>query len=250
MKSFLKKIIFVFSVAPSILAGQTRENDSMFYVWFDQVIGLEHTGLNNGKQFVNLDANKIFEDKHPYFYSNDPLKGSITYDGQTYYDINMKYNQEIDALIVKLNSPSAPSIIQLVSDKVESFVINNFKFIRLESIKTNTHFVSGFHQVLLESDELMVLKRQKKSKSKHIETSESNRLYYEYLGVTKYILFYEGMYKNIKSKSDIIKIFPEAKEKIRKFYKTHKRLLKKEHDLFLIRLFDQIITPSVSKNEF
>ncbi|MBQ4821841.1 hypothetical protein [Aquimarina sp. MMG016] len=241
------KMLLLFLCLPLLFFGQ-QKNESEYYNWFDTIIGKEHTGLYNGKQYVDLDINKILNNKHAFFFSDEVLTGSVIYDGQPYYNVGIKYNLEQDKLLIALKPGSSASVMQLIYDKVEEFTINDYRFIRVENIDKK-NYTNGFHQVLLDDNEILLLKKHTKSKIKSADDLEGNKQYYEYRSKSKYVLYFDQDYKgDIKSKTDIITIFPELKKEIKQFYKAHKLLRRKNPDAFMKKIFAEIINPS-SKNE-
>ncbi len=240
----INKSTIVFLFLPFVFLGQAQKEEITYYNWFDNVIGQEHTGLYNGKQYVNLDINRVFGEKHAFFLSDKVLKGSITYDGQTYYGVDMKYNLETDKLLVALKPGAVASILQLIRDKVDEFTINDYKFIRIDGFTENNTVINGFHEILLQNASYQLLKRHKKTKRKRLENLGGNKLYSEFLSANKYVLFADGNYRSIKSKTDIIKIYPALKKEINQFYNKNKALRKSKPDRFIQRLFEKVIRQS------
>ncbi len=245
---FIKSVTFILWLLPYIFFGQVEQENSKYYGWFDQVIGPENTGLYNGKQYVDLYINRIVDNKHAYFYSNEPVSGSVTYDGQTYYNVNMRYNLETDQLLIHLKPGSVASILQLIYDRINRFTINDFRFVKVKSSYEDGSGINGFHMVLVENANFLLLKRHTKSKARGTKQIVGDRLQYEFISKTKYVLYNNSMYSDIESKADIIENFPWIKNEIKQFYKTYKPLLKRNPDTFMQRLFTEIIEPSSSKN--
>ncbi len=244
MRCFLWVIVFV-SIFFQDAASQIKSHNAPYYTWFDQVLGLENTNLMNGSYYISKYAGRIIGDKHPYFFSDKPLKGSVVYDDQHYSNVDIIYNLEIQTLIIKLNTGLGSSVMKLVHDKVNSFIINTSKFIKVDDFYDDGSRISGFHEEILQETFFSLLKRHLKIRK------ESNvieqKLYYDYSSSYTYILFYNNSFKKIKSRSDMVNIFPELKNEIKTFYKSYKPLLKRDSDAFMQRLFLQIVKPSLSK---
>lgn len=241
-KTTKNTIVFLF--LPFIFFSQVKEKENLYYNWFDQVIGQEHTGLYNGKQYVNLDVNRIYKGKHSFFLTDKVVTGSILYDGQIYYDVDMKYNLETDNLLIALKPGAVASILQLIRDKVDRFTIEDYTFIRIDGFKENNTLVNGFHQVLLKNTAYSLLKRHQKIRRKKIGNVGDNKLYFEFVSKNTYVLFADGHYKRIKSKGDVIKMYPTLKKAINQFYIKNKTLKNSNSDRFMQRLFETIIKQS------
>ncbi|MEW7291507.1 hypothetical protein [Aquimarina sp. 2304DJ70-9] len=235
----------VFFLLPFAVFGQDVDKKSSYYDWFDQVLGREHTGLYNGKQYVDLDINRIHDNKNAFFLSDKVMNGSVMYDGQTYHNIGMKYNLEKDILLVTLKSGTTVSIIQLIRDKIDEFTIDGYRFIRITDILEDNTSINGFYEVLVEDSSFSLLKKNKKNRRKNIQAGRL--LSYEFASANSYILLMNKKYKKVTTaKADIIKIFPEHKKEIKQFYEAYKRLRKSEPDTFMQRLFKKIVNPSSS----
>ncbi|AXT60217.1 hypothetical protein D1816_07590 [Aquimarina sp. AD10] len=242
------KSFSVFFMLPFIFFAQLKE-ESAYYNWFDTVIGQEHTGLYNGRQYIDSYINKIYENKHPFFHLDKVYKGSVTYSGQTYYDVGMKYNLNSDHLLITLKPGAMVSVLQLVHHNIQEFTIDGSRFIRIDKDIYKDVPQSKFFEVLLENPSFSLIKSHRKKKKERIENVGGNKLYYEFVSVNKYILLSKGKSEVISSKYDLFNIYPIAKKEIKQFYVKNKRLRKSQPDRFMQRLFEKIIQPIESKNQ-
>lgn len=226
---FLFKVFFFYC--------QTHSNEKDYYKWFDEIIGYENTGLYDGLEYKK--DYRTINKNHNYFITNKFLTGNIIYDGQSYYDIKIKYNIYNDELIVKLPIQSGYSIIKLISEKVERFSINNHQFIRLSENNNSSSIknISGFYEITFQSKFLFFLKKYKKSKKKQLE---KKFIYSEFKDNNEYFLYYNNEYYKIKSKKDLIKLFPKQKKDINTFYNTNRISLKSNSDIFMKRLMKHL----------
>ena len=247
MKEIKKSSAIVFLLAPFIFFGQAEQNENFNYNWFDSIIAQKHTGLYNGKQYVDTDINKIYDNKHAYFLSDKELVGTLIYDGQIYYDIPMKYNLENDKLIVTLKSGTSLTILQLISDKISEFTIDNYRFVRIKGGAGDNVWINGFYRALLEKPSFSLLKKHKKIRKKRLEGNKE--VLYQFVNDDGYVLLNGQNYNKISSKGDIIKIYPSLKKEINLFYKDNKRLKKSQPDGFIQRLFEKISQSLLSKSE-
>lgn len=246
----VRNIIIVFFVFPAFLFAQDTEEESNYYNWFDQVIGQDHLGLHNGKQYVDRDKNVLFDNKHAYFKTTEFLKGSVVYDGQTYYDADMQYNLETDDLVVGLKSKERASVFKLIREKIDGFVIDGHRFVSINNFEEDNKVINGFQEIMLENTSFTLLKRHKKNRTKKIKQKGRRRhLYYAFLGSYSYGVLIDKVYTIIDSKSDVVKLFPTLKKEINNYYGKNWRLRKSQPDRFVKGLFETVITPSTLKKE-
>jgi len=98
--------------------------------------------------------------------------------------------------------------------------------------------------VLHRDNDLLLLKKNKKSRKNKLDKSDGRKLYYEFTSAKKYVLFSEGVYKSVNTMSEIKGIFPDTKKEIKTFYQKNKRLKKSDPDRFMKRLFETILQSS------
>ncbi|GAA4276154.1 hypothetical protein [Aquimarina mytili] len=242
------KSTLAFLVLPFLFYGQANNEEIAYYNWFDRMLGEEYTGLYNGKQYIDPDINKIFENKHSFFLSDKVLSGSITYNGQTYYNLGIKYNLETEQVIVTLKPGAVTSVIQLIADKITSFYIEDYKFVRLDNTLNSKHPISGFFQIITEHPHFILYKKNKKNRKERLEDIGGSKIYYEFTTKSQYILFMDKAYHEVNSKDDFISIFPETKQEIKSFYSTQKKIRKSDPDAFMKQLLEDVIYRSISKN--
>ncbi|GAA4272169.1 hypothetical protein U6A24_11735 [Aquimarina gracilis] len=244
------KSICAFLLFPSLFFGQIDKEYKTSYVWFDNMIGREYTGLFNGKKYIDTDINKIFANRHPFFLSDKVLLGTIIYKGQTYYDIPLKYNLETDNLLVSLKSKSSTAILELIKSNISHFEIEGFEFRSLKNIGNTKEITRGFYQIVYENSDMTLYKKLKKNRKKRIEDLGGSKIYFEFIKEYTYILFYDSTYHVVKSKNDIIEIFPDTKQDVKLYYGNNKILKKTEPDSFMKGLFERIASESLLKNDF
>lgn len=212
-------------LSPSLFSQEAKT-----YSWFDEAVGATNTGLYNGVEYIEQHRN--INENHKFFLSRDFLPGTLYYDGQPYFSQLLKYNVFDEVLIVKAKE----SLFQLINNKVDGFEIGGHRFI---NVKTETHpRVQGFYEVLLENEQVMVLKRH----SKYInELRDRKFVHYEFKPENNdYEIKYNDEYYEISSRRDVMKIFPGLKKEIRDLYSSERALRKANSDEFMIRLFKEI----------
>jgi|FLOH01.1.fsa_nt_gi hypothetical protein len=230
-------LAFFFILNTAYISSQTSSNDRDYYNWFDSKLGLENTGLHNG--IIYEEIYKTIDGNHKFYLTSQFTKGSIIYDGQAYFDVEMKYDIYEDVLIVKLPSHSAYYIIKLINDKINRFSINNHQFIK-KSERNEEFFnetISGFYEIYFQSEHISLFKKHKKSRKERIGESF---VYNEFKDDSEYIVSYKNHYYKISSKKDLKTLFPKLKKNINNFYKSNKRLFKSDNDSFMIQLIKHV----------
>jgi len=233
-------IIFCFFTLNSIsFYGQTYANQKTYYKWFDSIVGVENLGIYNGVEYYK--QYRTIEGSNEFYISNQFVKGDIVYDGQPYYDIDIIYNVYDDEIIIKLSNQKAFNIIQLIKEKIESFSIDNKRFVRVYNDK-NEDFINikeGFYELLFQDNYLTLYKKYIKRRSERLDKDFA---YYIFKDNKEYFLKHNQKYYSVNSKSNFSKIFPEHKKNINTFYKNNKVLRKSNYDMFLNKLSSYIET--------
>ncbi len=243
----MKKGILLFLLWPFAFYSQVDQAEAQFYNWFDNLIGIKHTNLFNGKQYIDTDVNKIFEQRHAFFLSDKAQIGTILYSGQTYFDIPMKYNLETDHVIVSLKSNNTTSLLELIDDNIKSFSIKGFRFEKLDTTHIDQSTIKGFYEVMLTQPEFSLYKKNRKNRKERFEDLGRSKIYYEFIADNSYVLFYQNIYRDIASRNDILNIFPKKQKEIKLFFKENKSQRKTDYDTFLKELFSSIIHDSNSE---
>lgn len=222
---------FFIIVYPSLLLGQDQPE---LLKWFDTQIGIENSNLFNGTAYV--DRHRTINAKNKLF-GNASGSGSVSYDGQWYPDLQMRYNIFDDVLVVQLQSGMGLNIIQLVKEKTDRFTIHGSEF-RNISQSENSGNVAGFHEVLWEDKTFSVLKKHAR---KLIEKRDRQISYYEFEPTEGYIAFsYDSTAYLISSRNDLVKRFPQYREEIQSFYKENNALQRSRPETFYINLFREL----------
>jgi hypothetical protein len=239
---FTKKIINFFLVSFLIINtlsvhSQTNSDRINNYNWFDSKIGIENTGIYNG--IIYKEKFRTVKGNHKFYLTSQFINGNIIYNGQPYFNVEMKYDIYEDLLIIKLPDDSEYSIIQLMNDKIDEFSINNHKFLKI-SEKYEKFFneaISGFYEISYQSKHLNLLKKHIKSRKERIV---GNFVYSKFKDESEYIIFFNDEYYKINSKKYLIKLFPKLKKDIKKFYNFNKQLQKLDQDKFMTNLIEHI----------
>lgn len=223
----------------ALISGSRAQDSTQrdYYNWFDSEVGIENTGLFNGIRYREL--YRVKDNKHKFFQSPEFLTGDLSYDGQPYYDIPMKYDLFEDELIIELKAQSGTSILRLLKEEVDAFEIDGHRFRHLRNTKVyrSNDNIDGFYEVLSETGSIRLFKKHLKIRKKVLE---DKMVLNEFRKDDGYFIEHDGLYYPISNKNDLIRAFPESKKQINDFYSGSKYLLKTDPDLFMIRMTERL----------
>ena len=234
-KSCIALMLMSFLFTANALLAQDQALSS-YYNWFDAVIGVENTGLFDGIQYN--ERYRTINEKHKFFAAPKFLVGSLIYDNQPYYTVDMKYDLYEDQVLVRLDNPDGGDIIlQLIKSKVKEFTLEGSKFVNLDYGLDDPENLLGFHEVLFSKNELIFYKQNKKSKKDRLD---KKIVYSEFNDDSNYKLFYNNEFYPIKNKRNLIKLFPELKKAINAYHNTNSILLETNPDAYMVQLLRSI----------
>jgi hypothetical protein len=170
--------------------------------WFDQVIGIENTGILNGRRYkVEFHSGG----SNPFFGSGES-RGAVTYNGQT-YSVPLLYDIYQDQVVVKhLTKSGAVWFVQLDKRIVTEFVLEGKRFKK---------YSDRYHQVVFESDRFSLVC--KRAKISSVRNGIRN-----YLEDNQYFLLRPNTKTRFSSVSDFKKLLNQKadKEKFNAFIST------------------------------
>ncbi|MBZ4036262.1 hypothetical protein K6T82_15925 [Flavobacterium sp. 17A] len=239
MKNHKKQhiLILIFGLFLNIcnLYSQNIKEESI-YNFFDNAVGVENLGVNNG--YAYKDIYTTIDNNSMYYVSNNFTKGSVNYDGQIYYDVNLKYNTYKDELILSPRAESKYSTISLIQDKTSAFTLNGKNFVYLnKKLSPLSELTTGYYEITALRDGFnFYIKHSKKLENKTVD----NKVYSNFIDNNSYFIFYKNSFYNSNNKSEILKIFPNQKKQINDFYAMNRELRKSDNDQFMINLLKHI----------
>ncbi len=202
--------------------------DESLYSQFDKIIGPNNTKLSYGVIYKEK-YRKKHRDNHNFYQDDSFKRGSIIYRGQVFNNIELKYELVDDFLVIQLSNNNQITSIIPEKSLVQKFSIENKKFINSSSF--------GFLEELLIKEEFSVLKKHRKLSK---ENRDADYRYHTFKKQEGYILFYNDNYFSIDSKRDFVKLFPNSKKQISKFYKDNKFLIKNDYKTFVAKLITSL----------
>ena len=218
---------------PKHSLSQVSTVNSDYLDWFDKIIGIENTGLYSGIEYVPV--YRVVNDKHQYFFSQDFINGTISFDDQLYPNVNLKYDIYQDILLLEIQQGLGKGIIQTIKSRLDFFLINERKFVNL-SFSNDDVKLNGFYEVL---DTFNTFVLYKKHILRSAKISNNGIFNYEFRkGKDEYYLKFKNQYYEIKSVRDLIEIFPQFRKQINKYYDRNQ--FRKDKDSSLILLTNRI----------
>jgi len=201
----------------------------------DKKIKLLNLPINNGPIHKNYDLT-INKENHRYWITNDFITGKLVYNSDLFVNLSLKYDIYEDEIVYLPDPENSLIKINLIKNNINSFEINNSKFINLSS-KLSDKFKKGYYELKFSTKKgTLYIKHIKDRK----EIINENKNLIQYLYRKEYVLYSSELYYEIKSKKDIINIYPLQKNIINKFYSDYEKLEEANKDLFLINLLKQI----------
>ena len=238
MKSIFWPALFFLSaiINSPVLVAQEVQDTTAAYKWFDQVVGKENTGILNGIEYIeqHISLNEYQKFLGSIYYT----PGTVVYEGQAYYDVDLKYNVYDDLLLMRSNNSSP---LQLHKSRVQEFSLNGNDFINIQT--DTTAAVHGFHEVLVENEEFSLLKKHRKYFKKFFDREYA---YYEfYENSPGYAIAKGEGYHPANSRREVISAFPDHAREIRQFYRERRKQARNNPDNFMTELAGRLAQLSI-----
>jgi hypothetical protein len=196
---------------------------------YDQSLG-SNSRLYNGIKFIDPYEGKAV-DGFPYYLVDDWQIGSIQYDNQFYDKIDLLFDIAHDHVIVE--SAGTNQKIQLISEKIQSFIINNQLFVRLQSPD------AGFYRQVY-SGELKIYAKYYKTVQ---EKMDDKSIITEFLSKRRLYIVKNKIAHTVTSKASALKVLRENKGEINKFLKKENISFKQDKEYALLKMaeyYDQL----------
>lgn len=248
MKNYKKKNIILLllglflSITP--IYSQTSNNTISIYNWFDQTLGKENLAIYNGPRHVNY--YRTLDNSHSYYVSGNYSSGDVTYENQTYSNLDLKYDVNNDILVFKPTGEFDYMGICLIKERTAGFSIYNKKFININYNNPKCPpFMNGYYQEIVFSKINVLYIKHHKTRTKVIDTKTisdgvNQPTTDSFRDKNEFVLKYKDVYYKLNSKSDVIKIFPEHKSIIKNYYSNNVQLEKSDNKVFIENLIKEI----------
>ncbi|MDC8000550.1 hypothetical protein POV26_05850 [Aequorivita todarodis] len=240
-----KNTLLPFSLFLLLGTGAFSQTNSQnkIYETYDNIVGLDNTGLFNGTEFTDLFLNT--DGTYRYFNGYDYAVGSVTYNGQYYVNVFLKYDLLEDNLLTRSDDNLSIFNVKLIPEFVGSFSIYGRNFVSMPG--TNLEITgNGYFEAAYLGNKLdLYIKHTKKKKDKPLK----NGVQYRFSEYNFYVLKNSGNYTIINSERELRKLLPEKEDEIRNFYKSYKALYKSDPDSFMTKLVKYLDGLETEKNQ-
>lgn len=214
--------------------AQSAISPTLVYDSFDSIIGEQNMELYSGPLFQEEKRN--IKNTHPYFLERGFLNGDVVFDGQPYFDQNLKYHQELDQLLITSKYSPTGLIVRLIEDKVQEFTINGHRFVRFPSTKQNDK-IKGYLEVIETVNGNMLLKKYKK---KAVESRKESKVVTEFEEHIDYVLYIQDKLLLANTKKHWSNTFNNKKQELRDFYKQNRITYRSDKDTFFKLLLNTL----------
>jgi hypothetical protein len=223
--------------------AQTAKEDSIFYqAALSNTISIykkqlgDQSPLYNGSRYSP--PGFIFRTGSPYFISDSFDLGSVVYDDILFDSVYLMYEDMRELLVSRNNN----YLLQLVNQRVSSFIISGHPFIRLTEESLHPDIPkTGYYEILYQGRSQLLKKTFKtiieepsvyeNTVIRHIEETEN---FYVRIG---------GSYHRVKSKAELLTLMHDHQKQIQKYIKKTKLNFRKNRENLLIltaEYYDQI----------
>ena len=233
MNKRLKISLWVCCLSLNLAAAQNEK----LYALYTEKTGIENSVLFNGREYI--DTERSINGKNKFLFPSEGFKpGNISYEGQYFPDVLLRFNLVDDRLLIKLPLSGSLISFELIPEKISGFSISDHQFEKIEDSTGNMEF-NGFYEKLFDNRSIKLYKKHQRRGDKKFD---EELVYYEFKDIKPdYYLKKGDSYFKLDSKRDWIEIFPEMKEAVRNTYRTQKKLRKQHPDDFMVLLLDTML---------
>jgi hypothetical protein len=185
--------------------------------------------LYNGIEYPDYYSHN---DEHPYFLIDDWGHGNVVYDDEFYGDVDLFYDLSKDAVITEHKLTGGK--IQLISNKVSRFTLNDHLFVRLAKDKAGV-IGESFYEVLYDGKVKVYARRQKWSQSR----ADVNGITYYFSTINWLYILKDGVYTQVKSKKSVYGVFKDHRKDLTGVLRTRKVRYRKERERSVVILAEE-----------
>jgi hypothetical protein len=231
---FLLTFLLIFITRNGLAGIGTNDSGSAFFNIIEPDSLKDNQVLYNGRAWRNL-YSRVEEDQ--FLFSKEFLPGSVTINGKTFKNLNIKYDIYNDEIITLTNHGS---FLQLNKEMVDSFTLNfGAKSYRFTNIREDSLMgIKGYVNVLYNCKSALYVKYRKE-----IEPLAVDEKYDKFFQSQRMYFIKDGIAYQINIKSDLFKILNKDKAQISSFIKKNQlKISKKKPESFVpvIEYYDHI----------
>lgn len=228
MKNFPSFLLIIITLS-FVFPVQSQSN---YYKAYDSIIGYNQTNLYNGLRYV--DTYMATPDNHKFFDKHTFVPSEIRYDGQSYYDVNLKYDLLTDVVVLQPSGEKSFLSIELLKNVVDYFKMGNHEFYNLtDEVATSDLKFSGFFELLYSGTSVKLYSKHVKEVS---ERYKNRKINYIFNKSTYFFVEHNQQFYQVDSKKDFTRLFPNKEAQISTLYDDYKLLIKNNPTEFMKRL--------------
>ena len=202
------------------------------YKSFDALLGIANSGIANGREYI--EAHRMINEKHKFFKTEDFLPGAVRYDGQSFFDIPLRYNIFEDQLSVALQMNGRTFKYVLFPNQLEGFKVKGTEFINFYKPGSAQ---SGIYELLYQDSQVQVLKKHRLKEKTH---TSRDYLFHEFKEKKPRYFFLTQGEPLALNRRNLLASFPGQKSSLKKSYRRFKRKSKEEKDQMAIAIFQEL----------
>jgi hypothetical protein len=245
MKSGLPAVfslIFLIIVQPA--NAQSMQEDSIFYqAALTNTISIYKKQMGDQSPFYNgsrySPTGYTFHTGSPYFISDNFNLGSVVYDDILFDSVCLLYEDMRDLLVSRNNNNY---LLQLINQRVSSFIISGHPFIRLTADSLHPGIPKTGYYEILYPGRSQLLKKTFKNIIEEPSVYENTVIRYIEESENFYIRI-GGSYQRVKSKAELLMLMHDHQKEIQKYIKKTGLNFRKNTENLLIltaAYYDQI----------
>ena len=170
-----------------------------------------NTMLYSGISYYDSHSNIL---GHQFFGEDYWEQGTVDYDGQHYDSIFLKYDIYRDQLLIEnFNSDGFLSPIIIYQKRVDSFMLMNHHFIKIEG-DTAAILRTGYYDLMYHGDDLQFLVRRRKD---IVDSNEISTIREEFLQKDRYYIKKGTDYYRFRKKGALLKLLKDRKKELKTF---------------------------------
>lgn len=215
MPYYIPVFLFLFLAVPA--AGQPAPADSSFsgaarrqaiMAYEQSLLGQAH--IFEGNEYIAHDHRiKV----HPYYKTDSLQAGTIRYNGVIYHNVGMLYDIVRGELAIQ--PPGGGFRLRVRNEYVGDFSLGSHQFSRIVSDSISA-VPTDFYEVLYNGRTSALAHR-----IKTVHEDISSGVYRgEYLQKDRFYILKQGLYREVKSKHSVLKLFPEQAKLLRKYIRA------------------------------
>ena len=168
--------------------------------------------LLNGTEYVSLIPSYIAG--KPFFQTDQPQRGAITYDGSYFERVPLLYEMSQDQVL--LFDSVRVATIQLIKARVTDFALGGHHFLRLRADSAQV-ITAGFYDLLLDGPVQLLAKRTKTA----TKGTAARGIGGSFVEETRFFVQAHGSYHKVSTLGQLLNLFPNKKPDLQKFARSN-----------------------------